>query len=295
MWVLTLLKPWVKGKHMELLTVVLLTYNHEKTIARAFDSILEQKTNFDFDIYVLEDCSTDYTAEICREYKEKHPDKIKLFLNEKNLGVTENFKQGLLKIRSKYFAFLEGDDYWCDENKLQKQVDALEQNSDCTLCGHNTLCNDTRNHKKYLRVKGPGQKIRTKYTVKDNFAVHPSSRVYRNIIDLTDVPLCMVLDSNIYLLYLTKGNLFYIDKVMSVYNMTHTGFWAGRTRKQRKLYALKVKSEVNKFFNFAYEYKYYRHSKLLKVLKSIFHVRLGWLLFYFFERLRLELRYLGHE
>lgn len=277
---------------MKVLTVVLLTYNHEKTIAKAFDSILEQKTNFDFDIFVLEDCSTDTTPEICRKYKEEYPDKIKLFLNEKNLGVTQNFKHGLLSVNSKYFAFLEGDDYWCDENKLQKQVDTLEQNPDCIICGHNVLCKDLVNHEEWLLIDNSKYKIKTKYTIKDKFGVHPSSRVYRNIIDLTDVPSYMVLDTHIYLLYLTKGNLFYIDEVMSVYHITEMGFWAGKSQKERRLLALELRYKANKFFDFAYDYKYYPNSKFLNVLKKIFGIKLGWFFFYHLERLRLQLKYL---
>ena len=250
----------------------ILTYNHEKTIAKAFESILEQQTNFEFDIFVLEDCSTDKTADICRQYKRKYPDKIRLFLNEKNLGVTENLKKGLLQVKTKYFAFLEGDDYWCDENKLQKQVDALEQNPDCTLCGHNTLCKDMIKNTQWLLIDNSEHEIKTKYTVKDNFGVHPSSRVYRNIVDLTDIPEHMVFDTHSYLLYLTKGALFYIDEVMSVYHKTGTSFWSGQSRKERRLMSLKLRYETNKYFNFVYDCKYYPNSKLLKSLKNILGV-----------------------
>ena len=144
---------------MKLLTVILLTYNHEKTIAKAFESILEQQTNFEFEIFVLEDCSTDKTADICRQYKQRYPNKIRLFLNEKNLGVTKNLKEGLLKIKTKYFAFLEGDDYWCNKYKLQKQVDALEKNPECMICGHNTLFKDMVNNK-----ETPGKNAKSKTT-----------------------------------------------------------------------------------------------------------------------------------
>jgi len=277
---------------MKILTVVLLTYNHEDYIARAFDSILEQKTNFDFEIFVLEDCSTDRTADICREYKEKYPDKIRLFLNEKNLGVTRNFKQGLLNVKSKYFAFLEGDDYWCDENKLQKQVDALEQNPDCIICGHNTLYKDLVNQKEWLLVNSSKLNIKTKYTLNDKFGVHPSSRVYRNVIDLTDLPANMLFDTHIYLLYLTKGDLFYIDEVMSVFNETGVGFWSGKNRKERRIKALELRYEANKYFNFAYDYKYYPNSNFLKALKNILGIKLGWFWFYHLERLRLQLKYI---
>ena len=254
-----------------------------------------ERANFDFDIFAFEDCSTDRTADICREYQEKHPNKIKLFLNEKNLGVTQNLKQGLLKVKSKYFAFLDGDDYWCDINKLQKQVDALEQNPDCIICGHNTLCKDLGNQEKWLLINDSEFYVKTKYNLGDIFRVHPSSRVYRNVMDLTDVPANMLLDTHIYRLYLTKGSLFYINEVMSVFNRTGVGFWSGRSQKERKLMTLKLSYQANKYFKFKYDWKYYTTSKLLKILKNMFGIKIGWFLFYHLEKLRLQIKYVTQK
>jgi glycosyltransferase involved in cell wall biosynthesis len=278
------------GRRGELLTVILLTYNHEKTLARAFDSILEQKTEFDFNIFVLEDCSTDGTQRVCRDYKDKYPDRIELFLNEKNLGVAENFKQGLLKVKTKYYAFLEGDDYWCNENKLQRQVNALEQNADCFMCGHNTLCKDLVNNEEWLLIKSSEFEIKARYSVKDRFSVHPSSRVYRNAIDLTHLPANMVFDTHIYLVYMSRGDLFYIDEVMSVFNKTGVGFWSGKSPMQKKIVALDLRYKANHYFDFAYEHKYYPRSKTLTILKGLFGVKAGWFLFYHLERERLRLK-----
>lgn len=123
-----------------LVSVWMITYNHEKYISQALDGILMQKTNFNYEIVIGEDCSTDRTREICIEYQKKYPDKIKLLLNEKNIGVTPNFIQTLKACKGKYIALCEGDDYWTDSYKLQKQVDFLEANpeysvvyTDCSL------------------------------------------------------------------------------------------------------------------------------------------------------------------
>jgi glycosyltransferase involved in cell wall biosynthesis len=280
---------------MNVLTAVLLTYNHEKTIAKAFDSILEQQTGFDFEIFVLEDHSTDATADICRQYKERFPDKIRLFLNEKNLGVAQNLKQGLMRVKSKYFSFLDGDDYWCDKKKLQKQVDAMEQNPDCMICGHNTLFKDLVKNKEWLIVDDSKLNGKHKFTLNDNIPCHTSSRIYRNTINLTDVPANMVFDTRIYLLYLTKGDLYYINDVMSVYNRTGEGFWSGKSRKEQKFLFLELANETNKYFKFAYEGRYYPDSKLLKNLKNIFGTERGWLWFYHFEKMRLHLKFLGRR
>ncbi len=113
------------------LSVVFITYNHEPFIRKALDGVLMQETDFDFKIVVGEDCSTDNTRAILLEYKEKYPEKIKLLFREKNLGCpTLNVYQTAMECRGEYLAFLEGDDYWTDPHKLQKQVDFLESHPD---------------------------------------------------------------------------------------------------------------------------------------------------------------------
>ncbi|MFA6147805.1 MAG: glycosyltransferase family 2 protein [bacterium] len=277
---------------MSLVTVLLLTYNQEKTLARAFDSILEQKTRFDFEIHVLEDCSTDGTAEACRAYQNRYPGRIKLFLNEKNVGVSGNLKQGILRVQSPYYAFLEGDDYWVDPGKLQLQVDALELHPECTLCGHNTLFRNVSTGEERPFIPPEDNKDSGVYKLGDGLSIHPSSRMYRNCVDMTNVPEFMVLDTHIYMIYLTNGDLFYINKTMSVYNNTGTGYWSGRTKKNKKYTSLKLIRESNEYFQYKHESFHYRHSKLLKTLKGMLGIRHGWEAFYFLEGFRLRLKYI---
>jgi glycosyltransferase involved in cell wall biosynthesis len=278
---------------MKLLTVILLTYNHEESIARAFDSILEQETNFVFDIFVLEDCSTDRTSDICRQYKAKYPDKIHLFLNERNLGATQNYKQGLLKVKSQYHAFLEGDDYWCDKNKLQLQVNTMEANPDCVICAHRTLLKNLVDNKEELIPDQKKYPTITRYTIKDNIkSVHLSSRVCRNTLDLSSVPDFMFLDTEILSLYLTKGDMLFLDNVMSVYNWTGDGFWTRKSVKQQRLMDLKQRYAANNYLNFSCDFRYFPRSNLLKFLKKSLGIKAGWLTYYNIETARLHLKYL---
>lgn len=117
-------------------SVFMITYNHEKYIAEALDSILMQKTDFDFDIVIGEDCSTDATRRIVLEYSRKYPDKIKLLLHNVNVGFISNLMYVLEACTGKYVAMCEGDDYWTDPFKLQKQVDFLEANKEYILATH---------------------------------------------------------------------------------------------------------------------------------------------------------------
>jgi glycosyltransferase involved in cell wall biosynthesis len=115
----------------------LLTYKHESFIKECIESLLNQKTNFDYEIIIAEDFSPDRTAEICKSYAQKFPNKITLIKSEKNFGMIPNFIQGLKQCKGKYIAFCEGDDFWIDNKKLQKQVDFLEANPEYVVCYHN--------------------------------------------------------------------------------------------------------------------------------------------------------------
>ena len=115
-------------------TVVCITYKHEAYIAEALDSFLMQKTNFKYQIFVGEDCGPDDTAEIVREYARKFPNIVIPFIREKNMGAQRNLIDLCNHAVSPYIAFCEGDDYWTDEYKLQKQYDYMEANPELRVC-----------------------------------------------------------------------------------------------------------------------------------------------------------------
>lgn len=116
----------------------MITYNHEKYIAEAIESIVSQKTNFAFELVIGEDCSTDNTRNICIEYQKKYPEIIRLRLPETNQGMMKNWINNINYGRGKYIALCDGDDYWTDPYKLQKQFDFMEANPDFALCSHHT-------------------------------------------------------------------------------------------------------------------------------------------------------------
>ncbi|PQJ11644.1 hypothetical protein CJD36_007560 [Flavipsychrobacter stenotrophus] len=115
-------------------SVCMITYRQELFIAQAIESILAQHTSFKFKLVIGEDSSPDKTRQICEEYAEKYGEIIELLPSYKNYGAIENFKRTLAFCTSKYIAICEGDDYWIDENKLQKQVDFLDKNKDFSSC-----------------------------------------------------------------------------------------------------------------------------------------------------------------
>lgn len=116
-----------------LVSVKMITYNHAPFIAQAIEGILQQMTNFAFELVIGEDCSTDGTREIVFEYQKKHPDIIRVVTSDENVGMKKNGLRVLEACQGKYLAFCEGDDYWHHHLKLQKQADYLEKHEECGL------------------------------------------------------------------------------------------------------------------------------------------------------------------
>lgn len=117
-------------------SVVLRTYDHEPFVAQAIESVLIQRTGFPFELIVGEDCSSDGTREIVRDYAERHPDLITAVLPERNLGHGEIFRRALDATAGELIAYLDGDDYWTSPHKLARQVEFLERNPGCANCFH---------------------------------------------------------------------------------------------------------------------------------------------------------------
>lgn len=122
-------------------SVVIPTYNHEKYIVKALDSVLMQKTQYTYEVLVGEDKSTDNTRRVLREYERKHPGRITVFYRDHNLSndALENAPDLRRRAKGKYIITLEGDDFWLSEDKLQKQVDFLENNPEYVAVAHNCI------------------------------------------------------------------------------------------------------------------------------------------------------------
>jgi len=144
------------------ISVCLVTYNHERFIAEAIESALMQIVNVPIEIVIGDDCSTDNTGMICQEYSNRFPGIIKLRRPEKNLGATPNFLENIAACKGKYIAVLEGDDYWTDPLKLQKQFDFLEFHEDYSMVhtAKITKCNDEI-------YKGNYREIRSGFIIED--------------------------------------------------------------------------------------------------------------------------------
>jgi glycosyltransferase involved in cell wall biosynthesis len=212
-------------------TTIILTYNQENTIEKAIKSVLGQKCKYENKIFISDDCSTDKTTEICKKYRDLYPDKIVLNINKTNLKTQENYMFALNSITTKYTAYLEGDDYWCDESKLEKQIEVLENNKTCVSCCHNTaVVGDNKSKQFVYSTKSGTYNLETFKQL-----THPSSRVFHTykvknyITDLMDI-----WDVCFQRLLLELGDIYYIDEIMSAYNKNGKGIWTGLTPQERQ-------------------------------------------------------------
>jgi glycosyltransferase involved in cell wall biosynthesis len=220
--------------HLEppLVIVEMITYNHEKYIAQSIESVMMQQTTFSFILLICEDCSTDKTAALCQSYQSKYPNKIELHLNHQNLGVMQNAKKLhdlSFKRASKYIAMCDGDDYWTDPFKLQKQVDFLESNSNFSLVFHNTydLSNGVMN-KKYLTL------FKDEFSIAD-FVLFLYARtvsiLFRRPFDKLprEFEKIKIGDWALSIIVLQYGKAKYLDSCMSVYRARQLGVWGGNS------------------------------------------------------------------
>ena len=134
-------------------SVMMLTYNHEKYIDEAIRGVVLQKFSQPFELIIGDDCSTDNTLRICRDWQRRYPHVIKIIEREKNVGVHRNLMETLAACTGEYLAKCEGDDYWTDPLKLQKQVDFMEANPEYSVCFHDCTVYNTWNGEYIKRTK----------------------------------------------------------------------------------------------------------------------------------------------
>lgn len=207
-------------------SISLITYNQKDYIVDAIESVLKQETNFKFELVIGDDFSTDGTREICQYYGMRYPDIIKLRLPSKNLGFIANMRENLQACKGTFVALLEGDDYWIDSTKLQKQVDYLNNNIECGLICTDYKVLDCSSNSEALSsefYKTPKLEEGFDYTVKDlikhNF-VGPLTAVFRR--DNLDFSRILKDDYKtgdypIWLEIASKYTIHYLDLCTAVY------------------------------------------------------------------------------
>ena len=221
-------------------SVVCITYNQEKYVSKMLESLVNQKTSFRYEILIHDDASTDETPNIIRKYEKRFPNLIKAICNEQNqfaLGKNPNIEQNYPRVKGKYIAYCEGDDYWSDENKLQLQYDSLEKNDDCSVCVHSVNCiseNDTVLEQSFPIIEIPeGIILSNEYykleLCKTGWLFQTSSyfirtSVVRKFVNDYKENTYPVGDLPLILFSVAQGNCYYIKRFMSCYRMNSGGY-----------------------------------------------------------------------
>lgn len=262
-----------------MVSVDMITYGHEKYIRQAIEGVLMQQTNFEVEIIIADDCSPDRTKDIVEDIINNHPrgNIIKYFRHNKNLGMQANGMFAVQQCTGKYIALCEGDDYWTDPLKLQKQVDVLEQHLNINICSHPSL----RLYGDDLKKDGYGfwgekPKVISAEDVIIKFsATAPLQTIMFRNQNLNDF--CGILKelleghSTIQMFYSMPNGLYYLPDYMSVYRVGSSSSITKELFKNDKFYFEKQKlvwkglEMLNSYSDFAFDKKF-KDSLQLRIL-----------------------------
>jgi glycosyltransferase involved in cell wall biosynthesis len=206
----------------------IITYNHEAFLRECLDGAINQKGDIEYEIVIGEDKSSDLTKQICIEYAEKHSKLIRFYPRVKNMGMIGNWIETIQNCQGKYIALCEGDDYWTDPLKLQKQVDFLEANPDYVLCFHKINILKTNGE----IVEDFITKVPENYESIDTLAclgnyIHTPSVVFRNVITKfpAEFEKSPIGDYYLYMMLAEYGKFKYLEDNMAVYR-EGVGIWS---------------------------------------------------------------------
>lgn len=232
------------------ISVLMLAYNQRPYIDEAIRSVMLQHTHFDYELIIGDDCSTDGTAERCREWQARYPERITLLPGEANLGLARNFIRTYQAARGTYIAICEADDFWSDANKLQIQADFLDSHPEYTMCFHRVVNYYEADHSKSL---SNGHQPTT-MTIEDVALCNPITNVsvcYRRGLfgalpewmdQVTSYDLVM------HLLTLQYGPVYYMKRPMAVYRKLATSIWTGGDKARRALISRKNRDLLMDYF-----------------------------------------------
>jgi glycosyltransferase involved in cell wall biosynthesis len=240
-----------------LVDIAMVTYNQEKYIAQAIKSVLSQQTDFNYRVVIGDDCSSDSTLEICRKYVKEYPDKFLLINNEENTGLVLNYQRVFQACSAKYIAILEGDDYWIDPLKLQKQVDFLEKDDNIglvhtdyeKLLENGRIVHSTKKRKGVKPVNGYVFNI----LIKENFITAATVCFRKEVFDkYVDYPEfikqeLITIDYSLWMELSYHSKVFYIDYSTAVFRVLGTSLTNSMEFGKKEIYYNKGRN-IKKYY-----------------------------------------------
>lgn len=269
-----------------LVSILCATFNQKDYIAQTIEGFLMQKVNFPIEIIIHDDASTDGTSDIVRKYATEYPDIIKPIYQKENQysqhkGLWKNFIYP--KAKGKYYAECEGDDYWTDPNKLQRQVDFLESHPDYSLCVHKAICFNDK--KQAFESCFPKIHEETDFTVKDIISggggfFSTNSMLYKADYQSFESiwSLCPVGDYPLAIKLALKGKVHYFPEIMSCYRSFAKGSWSVRTLcgKDAKEKRSKFIKAMDIFLDALNKFTHYKYTEEIKNKIDLNHFNLYW-------------------
>jgi glycosyltransferase involved in cell wall biosynthesis len=219
------------------LSVLVLTYNHERYIEQALRSALSQRTSFDFEVVVGENGSSDGTAAVVRRIANEHPEQVRATLRAADVGMQRNFAQTYAGCRGEYVAWLDGDDYWTAPDKLQRQADFLDAHPDCALCFHNARRQDEDGAEPdglACDVPPGRERFEAEDLVEHNFVPTCGIVARRGLAEFPDWFFGVVAFDWVFnLQHARRGWIGYIPEALGVYRRHAGGVWSGANAARR--------------------------------------------------------------
>jgi len=269
-----------------MLTIIMSNYNQEQYIEKAIQSILMQKVNFNYKLIITDDCSKkDKSVEIIKNYATKYPEKIQILLNEQNGGYLVNILRAKEVTKTPYFCLLDADDYYKDENFLQRAYDFLQKNTDYIIYYENVnYLYEDGTEKPFISEKTKSGTYALNDYFKENLPiVQTTGQFYRNVIFSKGIPEIMKNavgtdsersfegDYDRFIMHLKYGKAYFNNTICGIYRILPSGIWSRLSESKKLLLNLQTYYDYNRYFENKYNVFFVNkmYQVLIEILKII--------------------------
>ena len=265
-----------------MLTVIMSNYNQEKYIKKAIDSVLMQKVNFAYKLIITDDCSSkDNSIQIIEQYSQQYPDIIFPIFNKCNGGYLTNILRAKSITKTPYFCLLDADDYYTDENFLQRAFDFLENNKEYVIYYENVnYLYEDGTEKPFISMDKKNESFEIQDYFNDNIPiVQTTGQFYRNVIFINGIPKIMSDaigtesersfegDYDRFIMHLKYGKAYFNNNICGIYRVLSSGIWAGLTELDKNILQLQCWYDYNRYFED--KYKEFFIQKMYNQIKTI--------------------------